>query len=183
MDTPRQKASWIGPDRDLEGLHPINAGLLAGGVQGALAPATARACLRILQHLLGDLKGREVCLVGASRLVGRPLAQLLLDAEASVTLCHAATKDLGAHLRRAEVVVTAAGVAGLIKGADLAEGAVVLDVSILRGPDGLQGDLDQGSAMGRASVISHVPDGVGPMTTACLFEALLDQIEGLIPRG
>lgn len=174
-EDPIRVSQWVGADRDMDGLHPLNAGLLASGDPMAITPATAKACLRVLRHLKPDLRGAEIVLVGASVVVGRPLAQLLLQAEASVTLCHIATRDLAAHLRRAEVVVTAAGVAGLIKGEDLAQGALVVDVSILPdGQGGLVGDVDLPSAMGRAAVVTHVPEGLGPLTTACLFENLLD---------
>jgi len=108
-------------------------------------------------------------LVGASRIIGRPLANLLLDAEASVTLTHAATRDLAAHTRAADIVITAAGVPGLIGPDHLRDGALVLDVSINAGPEGLVGDCDLPRLAGREVTITDVPDGVGPVTTACLM--------------
>lgn len=168
-------AAWIGPQLDLDGLHPANSGALANGAAGGIAPATARACFLVLQHLLGDLRGAEICLVGASRLIGRPLAQLLLDAEATVTICHAATRDLARHTRGADALVCAAGVAGLIGADHIRTGAVLLDVSIIRRESGLLGDVDVPAVMGKAAVVTHVPDGIGPVTTACLFNTLLDQ--------
>ena len=168
-------ASWIGPQLDLDGLHPANSGALANGAAGGIAPATARACFLVLQHHLGDLRGAEICLVGASRLIGRPLAQLLLDAEATVTICHAATRDLARHTRAADARVCAAGVAGLIGADHIRNGAVLLDVSIIRRESGLVGDVDVPAVTGKAAVVTHVPDGIGPITTACLFKTLLDQ--------
>jgi len=162
-------AEAIGSSKDADGLHPLNAGLLALGGQ-VRAPATARACAAALTHLLPSLKGAEVVIVGASRIVGRPLAALLLDAEATVTVCHAATRDLHAHTRKADVVVTAAGVPGLLGADAIRDGAILIDVSIVPTPNGLVGDVDLASVEGKAEFVSHVPDGIGPITTACLFE-------------
>lgn len=173
--TAAEAAAWIGPQLDLDGLHPLNSGALANGGAEAIAPATARACLVVLRHLLGDLRGAEICLVGASKLIGRPLAQLLLDAEATVTICHAATRDLARHSKTADALVCAAGVAGLIGANHIREGAIVLDVSIIRTDSGLVGDVDLDAVTGKAAIVTHVPDGIGPVTTACLFNTLLDQ--------
>ena len=162
-------ARRIGAEKDVDGLHPLNTGLTALGDHAA-APATARACLLVATALAPALKGAEVVIVGASRIVGRPLAQLLLDAEATVTLCHAATRDLTSHIRQADVVVSAAGVPGLIGADDIRAGAVLIDVAVTRQGDGLVGDIDLASVQGKAAVVTHVPDGVGPVTTACLFE-------------
>ena len=165
---PLQAALVLGPAKDIDGLHPENAGLLALGAP-ARAPATAQACRLIAEEIAGDLTGREIVLVGASRIVGRPLAQLLLDAGATVTLTHVATRNLAAHTRGADIVITAAGRAGLIGPAHLKPGAVVLDVSINRGPQGLVGDVDLSALFGHDVTVTHVPDGVGPVTTACLL--------------
>lgn len=173
--TATEAATWIGPQLDLDGLHPLNSGALANGVAGGIAPATARACLVVLRHLLGDLRSAEICLVGASKLIGRPLAQLLLDAEATVTICHAATRNLARHSKTADALVCAAGVAGLIGADHIREGAIVLDVSIIRNDSGLVGDVDLQAVSGKAAIVTHVPDGIGPVTTACLFNTLLDQ--------
>jgi len=166
---PLAAAEALGSGKDVDGLHPLNAGLLAlGGRAGA--PATARACALAVAHLLPSVKGAEVAIVGASMIVGRPLAALLLDAEATVTVCHAATRDLYAHTRRADLVVTAAGVPGLIGADAISDGAILIDVSIVPTPNGLVGDVDLASVEGKAAMVSHVPDGIGPITTACLFE-------------
>lgn len=164
-----ETAERIGADKDVDGLHPSSAGLLALG-GAARPPATARACALVIDDLLPSVKGTEIVIVGASRIVGRPLAAMLLDAEATVTVCHAATRDLSAHTRKADVVVSAAGVPGLITADHVRNGAILVDVSVTRTPDGLVGDVDAASVEGRASVVTHVPDGVGPVTTACLFE-------------
>jgi len=167
--SPIDAAKLVGPDKDVDGLHPVNAGLLA---LGALSrpPATARACVVAIEHLVASVKGAEIVIIGASRIVGRPLASMLLDLEATVTVCHAATRDLPEHTRRADIVVTAAGVPGLIGRDHIGDGAILLDVSIVRTEAGLVGDVDLASVTGKASVVSHVPDGIGPITTACLFE-------------
>lgn len=166
---PALAAGRLGCGKDVDGLHPLNAGRLAGG-DPSRAPATARACALVLSRLMPALAGAEVVIVGASRIVGRPLASLLLDAEVTVTLCHAATRDLAAHTRRADAVVTAAGVPGLIGAEAIRPGAVLLDVAITRAAGRLVGDVDLPSVEGKAAVVTHVPDGIGPVTTACLFE-------------
>lgn len=165
---PLAAALALGPEKDIDGLHPLNAGLLALGAP-ARPPATARACRLLAEALAGDLRGREIVLVGASRIVGRPLANLLTDAGATVTLTHVDTRDLAAHTRRAGIVVSAAGVAGLIGPEHLSPGALVLDVSINRGPDGLVGDVDVTRLATFDATVTHVPDGVGPVTTAGLM--------------
>lgn len=166
---PVDAADRAGSRKDVDGLHPLNAGLLALG-STARPPATARACALAIEHLVPSVKGVEVVIVGASRIVGRPLASMLLDGEATVTVCHAATRDLADHTRRADVVVTAAGVPGLIGARHIREGAILVDVSIVRTDAGLVGDVDIASVGGKAAVVTHVPDGIGPITTACLFE-------------
>jgi methylenetetrahydrofolate dehydrogenase (NADP+)/methenyltetrahydrofolate cyclohydrolase len=162
-------AEAIGPQKDVDGLHPLSAGLLALGAE-ARFPATAQACKLAIQHLVPDLKGAEVVIIGASRVVGRPLAAMLLDKDATVTVCHAATRELADHTRRADIIVTAAGVPGLITDSHIRDGAILVDVSIVRVEAGLVGDVDAASVEGKASVLTHVPDGIGPITTACLLQ-------------
>lgn len=166
---PVEAAKRTGIARDVDGLHPLNAGLLALG-GAARPPATARACALAIDHLLASVKGAEIVIVGASRIVGRPLASMLLDREATVTVCHAATRDLADHTGRADLVVTAAGVPGLIGARHIRDGAILVDVSIVRTDAGLVGDVDTAAVTGKAAVVTHVPDGIGPITTACLFE-------------
>jgi methylenetetrahydrofolate dehydrogenase (NADP+)/methenyltetrahydrofolate cyclohydrolase len=163
----------LGPEKDVDGLHPWNAGNVLLGHK-TRAPATAQACLMIARSILGTLKGRVVALVGASPLIGRPLANLLLDDQATVCVTHAATRDLVCHTRAADLVITAAGQPGLITAVHLREQALVLDVSIIPGERGLVGDVDLTSLDGHDVTVSHVPDGVGPVTTACLMKNIAD---------
>ena len=170
-------ATLIGPERDVDGQHPLNAGNLALGIEGYCAAATARACVLVMNEIMSSLKGLNVVVVGASPVVGRPLALMLLEKEATVTVCHVATVDLPAHTREADVVVSATGVAGLITAEHIRESAVLLDVGIVRTEKGLVGDIDLDSVGGKAAVVTHVPDGVGPVTSACLLENIVAAAE------
>lgn len=167
--TPEQTARLIGPERDADGQHPLNAGALLLGHGAPRPPATAMASLLCARAILGDLTGAEIVLVGASALIGRPLAMLLADAGATVTMCHVATRDLAAHSRRADLIVSAAGVPGLLTRDHVTPGGRVLDLAIVRTATGLVGDADRAALEGHAGLLSHVPDGVGPVTTACLI--------------
>jgi methylenetetrahydrofolate dehydrogenase (NADP+)/methenyltetrahydrofolate cyclohydrolase len=166
---PLAAALALGADRDIDGQHPLNAGLTALGRADRPA-ATARACLLVAQEIAGGLRGREVALVGASGVVGRPLALMLLAEEATLHIGHAATRDLAALTRQAEIVISATGVPGLIGAGHIAPGALLIDVGITRTAAGLVGDIDRAAVAGRAAVLTHVPDGVGPVTTACLMQ-------------
>jgi methylenetetrahydrofolate dehydrogenase (NADP+) / methenyltetrahydrofolate cyclohydrolase len=170
----------LNPAKDVDGLTAGNAGRLAVGLDGHV-PCTPQAAITLAEHLAGDLRGRLVTVVGASIRVGRPLAQLLLSREATVTIAHAATIDLAAACRTAEVLFVAAGRAGLITGAHLRPGAVVMDIGINQvdapdlgeGAKRIVGDVDLASAGAVASSISAAPDGVGPLTTAWLMSNTL----------
>lgn len=163
----------IDPAKDVDGLHPINAGRLAGGKNG-LVPCTPLGCMLLLRRTLPSLSGLEAVVVGRSELVGRPVAQLLLQADCTVTLAHSRTRDLPAVVRRADIVVTAVGRPRMIKGDWLKPGATVIDVGINRMPDGkLVGDVDFAEAVQVAGAITPVPGGVGPMTIACLLRNTL----------
>jgi methylenetetrahydrofolate dehydrogenase (NADP+)/methenyltetrahydrofolate cyclohydrolase len=177
-----EAAMMLGARKDVDGLHPVNAGLLLLGAV-TRPPATARACMLAIGELLESLRGAEIVIVGASRIVGRPLASLLLDAGATVTLCHAATGDLASHTQGADVVVTAAGVPGLIEDTHIREGAILIDVSVVRTGQGLVGDVDRARVRGKAAVVTHVPDGVGPITTACLLENVVAAAEAARNAG
>jgi len=166
-------ARLIGPERDVDGLHPLNAGNVVLGAGTSRSSATAKACVLALSEIAGALKGLRVVVVGASPIVGRPLALMLLDEEATVTVCHAATIDLAAHTREADVVISATGVAGLIRADHIREGSMLIDVGIVRTEKGLVGDIDLESVSGKAAIVTHVPDGVGPVTTACLLESIV----------
>jgi methylenetetrahydrofolate dehydrogenase (NADP+)/methenyltetrahydrofolate cyclohydrolase len=163
----------IDPAKDIDGLHPENAGLLAEGYDGFL-PATAQAAVELLKRSGIDIEGKHAVVVGRSNVVGKPAALLLLREHATVTVCHSRTVDLASHTRSADIVIVAAGVPGLITGAMLKPGAAVVDVGINVVDDGIVGDVDFASALGVVSAISPVPGGVGPLTNAILMQHLLD---------
>lgn len=159
----------IHPDKDVDGFHPENIGKLAIR-QPALRPCTPFGVMKLLETAEVDLYGMEALVVGASNIVGRPMALELLLAGATVTISHRFTRDLEAHVRRADLVVVAAGKPGLVQGEWIKPGAIVVDVGIHRKEDGsLCGDVDFDSAAKRASWITPVPGGVGPMTIAMLM--------------
>lgn len=163
----------IDPAKDVDGLHPINAGLLAGGKNG-LVPCTPLGCMLLLKQALPSLSGLEAVVIGRSELVGRPVAQLLLQADCTVTIAHSRTRDLPAVVRRADIVVAAVGRPRMVKGDWIKPGATVIDVGINRMPDGkLAGDVDYAQAAEVAGAITPVPGGVGPMTIACLLRNTL----------
>lgn len=163
----------IDPAKDVDGLHPINAGLLAGGKNG-LVPCTPLGCMLLLKQALPSLSGLEAVVIGRSELVGRPVAQLLLQADCTVTIAHSRTRDLPAVVRRADIVVAAVGRPHMVKGDWIKPGATVIDVGINRMPDGkLAGDVDYADAAEVAGAITPVPGGVGPMTIACLLRNTL----------
>jgi methylenetetrahydrofolate dehydrogenase (NADP+)/methenyltetrahydrofolate cyclohydrolase len=150
-------------------LHPTNAGLLATKRDG-FVPCTPAGCMELLRRTDLVLRGAEAVVVGRSDLVGRPIARLLEHADCTVTIAHSRTRDLAAHIARADLVVAAVGVPGMIKGEWVKPGAVVLDVGINRLPDGrLVGDVEFAAAKERAAWITPVPGGVGPMTIAMLM--------------
>ena len=160
----------VSPAKDVDGLHPANLGLLLAGRPG-LVPCTPSGVMRLLDETGVVLEGRGAVVVGRSLLVGKPTAQLLMARNATVTTCHSRTPDLAARIGAADVVVVAAGRAGLVRGAWVREGAVVIDVGTNRGPDGkLCGDVEFEPAAARASAITPVPGGVGPMTIAYLLK-------------
>jgi methylenetetrahydrofolate dehydrogenase (NADP+)/methenyltetrahydrofolate cyclohydrolase len=157
------------PGKDVDGLHPVSQGRLLAGQPG-LRPCTPLGVLRLLDEVGVTLKGVRACVVGRSVLVGKPVALLLLERHATVTLCHSRTRDLAEEVGRADVVIAATGQAALVKGAWIRPGAVVIDVGINRGPDGkLCGDVEFAPALERAAYITPVPGGVGPMTVAMLL--------------
>ena len=159
--------------KDVDGLHPINAGLLAGGKDG-LVPCTPLGCMLLLKLTLPSLSGLEAVVIGRSELVGRPVAQLLLQADCTVTIAHSRTRDLPTVVKRADIVVAAVGRPRMVKGDWIKPGATVIDVGINRMPDGkLAGDVDYAEAAQIAGAITPVPGGVGPMTIACLLRNTL----------
>ena len=162
--------------KDVEGVHPLNAGALARG-RSAPAPSTAVAGLEMLRAAGVELTGCTAVVVGRSAIVGRPLAELLLRADATVTVCHSRTRDLGEITRRADVLLAAAGRAGLIGGEMVKPGATVLDFGTNVLEDRVVGDVDFESVSGHAGGITPVPGGIGPITTAVLGRGLLDVAE------
>jgi len=164
--------SAISPAKDVDGFHISNVGLLGTG-QKAMVPCTPLGCLLMLRAELGDLSGLEAVVVGRSNIVGKPMAQLLLVENCTVTLAHSRTRDLPAVCRRADILVAAVGRPGMIGGDWVKPGATVIDVGINRverdGARVLVGDVDFGSAAAVAGAITPVPGGVGPMTIACLL--------------
>jgi methylenetetrahydrofolate dehydrogenase (NADP+)/methenyltetrahydrofolate cyclohydrolase len=160
----------IDPAKDVDGFHPQNLGLLAQG-RPHLVPCTPLGVMRILESIDAPLSGAHAVVIGRSNIVGRPMAMLLEKANATVTICHSRTKDLPSVLATADVVVAAVGRPQFVKGEWIREGAIVIDVGINRLDDGsLVGDVDFQSAAQRASAITPVPGGVGPMTIAMLME-------------
>jgi methylenetetrahydrofolate dehydrogenase (NADP+) / methenyltetrahydrofolate cyclohydrolase len=158
----------IRPAKDVDGLTPISAGLLAKGRPG-LRPCTPAGIMELLRRHDVTLEGAEAVVVGRSDLVGKPVAALLLAANATVTMCHSRTHDLAAVCRRADVLIAAVGRPQLVQGDWVKDGAVVIDVGINRTDDGLVGDVDFAAAAARARLITPVPGGVGPMTIAMLL--------------
>jgi len=169
----------ISPDKDVDGFHPYNIGRLAQRIP-LLRPCTPKGIMTLLESTGADLYGMDAVVVGASNIVGRPMALELLLAGCTVTVTHRFTKDLAGHVGRADLVVVAAGKPGLVKGEWIKEGAIVIDVGINRQEDGkLVGDVEYEPALQRASWITPVPGGVGPMTRACLLENTLHAAEHL----
>ena len=162
----------IDPAKDIDGIHPLNAGLLRLGYDGFL-PATAHAAVEILRRSGIEIEGRRATVVGRSAVVGMPAAFLLVRENATVTVCHSRTRDLRHHVRDAEILVVAAGHAGLITGDMLRRGVVVVDVGINVVDGNVVGDVDFESARSVASAITPVPGGVGPLTNALLLAHLV----------
>jgi methylenetetrahydrofolate dehydrogenase (NADP+)/methenyltetrahydrofolate cyclohydrolase len=166
----------IDPAKDIDGIHPMNAGLLRLGYDGFL-PATAHAAVEILRRSGIEIAGRDAVVIGRSAVVGMPAAFLLVREDATVTVCHSRTRDLAGHVGRADIVVVAAGHPGLVTGAMLKPGAVVVDVGINLVDGKIVGDVDFDSAVAVASAITPVPGGVGPLTNALLLTHLIRAAE------
>ncbi|ETA49645.1 bifunctional methylenetetrahydrofolate dehydrogenase/methenyltetrahydrofolate cyclohydrolase FolD [Ponticoccus alexandrii] len=166
----------IDPAKDVDGLHPLNAGYLASGLPGLIS-CTPLGCLMLLKSTLGDLSGMDAIVVGRSILVGKPMAQLLLAENCSVTVAHSRTRDLAQKVGQADIVVAAVGAAEMIRGDWIRPGATVIDVGTSRvirdGAQRLVGDVDFASASEHARAITPVPGGVGPMTIMSLMHNTL----------
>ena len=173
----------IDPDKDVDGLTVINAGRLASGLPG-LAPCTPSGCLMLAKDVLGNLSGKTAVVVGRSNLMGKPMGQLLLQADCTVTIAHSRTRDLAAVCRTADILVAAVGRPQMVKADWIKPGAVILDVGINRvpardpeaaaaGKTRIVGDVDFEAALAVAGAITPVPGGIGPMTIACLLDNTL----------
>ena len=185
----------IAPAKDVDGLGPMNVGLTTLGVSAGpgeglagLVPCTPLGCLLLLRAELGTLRGLHAVVVGKSNLMGRPMAQLLLQEECTVTVCHGSTPDVGALARLADILVVATGQTGLVRRGWIKPGATVIDVGITRvtTPEGrtrLVGDVVFEEAMGRAGRLTPVPGGVGPMTIACLLRNTLTAARRALEPG
>lgn len=176
---PDRIVAEIDPGKDVDGLTPTNAGLLAHGTPGFL-PCTPAGVMELLHHEGVKLEGAEAVVVGRSKLVGIPVARLLLDQNATVTVCHSHTRELDAVCSRADVLVAAVGVPLLLGAEAIKPGAVVIDVGVNRGVDGLCGDVDFEPAAELATAITPVPGGVGPMTIAMLLVNTLAAARGRV---
>ncbi len=171
----------IDPAKDIDGIHPLNAGLLRLGYDGFL-PATAHAAVEILRRSGIEIEGRRATVIGRSAVVGMPAAFLLVRENATVTVCHTRTRDLRRHVKDAEILVVAAGHPGLVTGPMLRRGAVVVDVGINVVDDTIVGDVDFESASKVASAITPVPGGVGPLTNALLLAHLVRAAQAQAPQ-
>jgi methylenetetrahydrofolate dehydrogenase (NADP+)/methenyltetrahydrofolate cyclohydrolase len=171
--TPRAILEAVDPAKDVDGFHPVNVGRLQEGT-ALLAPCTPRGVIKLLEHAGVSLSGARAVVLGRSAIVGKPVAAMLLAANATVTIAHSRTRDLAAECRRADVLVAAVGQPELVRGDWVAEGATVIDVGINRLADGrLVGDCATAECADQAAAITPVPGGVGPMTIACLLENTL----------
>jgi methylenetetrahydrofolate dehydrogenase (NADP+) / methenyltetrahydrofolate cyclohydrolase len=176
----------IDPSKDVDGFHPINVGRLASGGK-AIAPCTPTGCVLLAKSVRADLTGLEAVVVGRSNIVGKPMAQLLLAENCTVTIAHSKTRDLPAVVRGADLVVAAVGRAEMVKGDWIKPGAIVIDVGIQRvvRPDGspqLVGDVAFNEALQIAGAVTPVPGGAGPMTVACLLRNTLDAARAAAAR-
>ena len=171
----RQVLDAIDPRKDADGFHPFNVGALFIGIAGTPRPCTPAGVMRMLDEAKVDPKGKRAIVVGRSNIVGKPMAAMLLERHATVTIAHSRTQDLAGEVARADIVVAAIGKAELVKGSWIKQGAVVIDVGMNRLEDGkLVGDVEYAEAAKRASAITPVPGGVGPMTRAMLIVNTLE---------
>ncbi|MGY4102535.1 bifunctional 5,10-methylenetetrahydrofolate dehydrogenase/5,10-methenyltetrahydrofolate cyclohydrolase [Nocardia sp. R16R-3T] len=174
-------SSAIAATKDVDGVSPLSLGLLASNLDG-FVPATSEAVVELLKHHEISLAGRHVAVVGRSNIVGKPLAQLLLAENATVTICHSRTTDLAAVTSAADIVVAAAGRIGLVTGKHIREGATVIDVGTNESPDGeIVGDVEAETVRGKAAALSPVPGGIGPVTTALLMRHVVAAAEKAHP--
>ncbi len=161
------------PEKDVDGFHPVNVGNLSSGYEGKV-PCTPLGCYLLLRKVEKDLKGKHAVIIGRSNLNGKPMAQLLLKENCTVTITHSKTKDLKNECKRADIIIAAVGQPKLVKGDWVKKGAVVIDVGINKTANGLEGDVDFEEVSKVAKAITPVPGGVGPMTIACLLSNTIE---------
>jgi methylenetetrahydrofolate dehydrogenase (NADP+)/methenyltetrahydrofolate cyclohydrolase len=171
--SPEEALLKIAPEKDVDGLHPLNLGKLLRGEVPFFLPCTPSGCMELILSTGQKIEGKEAVIVGRSNIVGKPMALMLLKENATVTVCHSKTKDLAAVCRRADILVAAIGVPEFIKGEMVKAGATIVDVGMNRLPEGLVGDVEFKSASQKAGYITPVPGGVGPMTIAMLLKNTL----------
>ncbi|WP_104726000.1 bifunctional 5,10-methylenetetrahydrofolate dehydrogenase/5,10-methenyltetrahydrofolate cyclohydrolase [Helicobacter felis] len=173
MDT-REILEAIAPFKDVDGFHPLNVGrVYSNSLLKGFLPATAMGVMQLLEHYQIEVKGKDVVIVGASNIIGKPLASLMLNVGASVSICHILTKDLSVYTQKADIVCVGVGKAGLIGAHLLKEGAVVVDIGINKQGDKIVGDVDFEAVRHKVSYITPVPGGVGPMTISALLQNTL----------
>jgi len=176
---PNEVVAAVDPRKDVDGLHPLNQARLLAGLPG-LRPCTPLGIMRLIETTGIELKGKRAVVVGRSNLVGKPIAFLLLEQHATLTICHSRTRDLADEVSRADVLVAAIGKAELVRGSWIRPGSVVIDVGTNRRPDGsLVGDVEFAAARERAAYITPVPGGVGPMTIAMLLRNTVSAAQAL----
>ena len=163
----------IHPKKDVDGFHPMNVGNLSSGYK-AIVPCTPFGCLLLIKKIEKNLSGKHAVIIGRSNLNGKPMAQLLLKENCTVTVVHSKTKDLKLECQKADILVAAVGVANLVKGDWVKKDSIIIDVGINKVGDKLVGDVDFESVKDRAKAITPVPGGVGPMTIACLLKNTLE---------
>jgi methylenetetrahydrofolate dehydrogenase (NADP+)/methenyltetrahydrofolate cyclohydrolase len=161
------------PEKDVDGFHPANVGNLSSGYESKV-PCTPLGCILLLREVEKDLKGKHAVIIGRSNLNGKPMAQLLLKENCTVTITHSKTKDLKNECKRADIIVAAVGQPKLVKGDWVKKGAIVIDVGINKTANGLEGDVDFEEVSKVAKAITPVPGGVGPMTIACLLSNTIE---------
>ena len=161
------------PEKDVDGFHPVNVGNLSSGYESKV-PCTPLGCILLLREVEKDLKGKHAVIIGRSNLNGKPMAQLLLKENCTVTITHSKTKDLKNECKRADIIVAAVGQPKLVKGDWVKKGAIVIDVGINKTANGLEGDVDFGEVSKVVKAITPVHGGVGPMTIACLLSNTIE---------
>ena len=161
------------PEKDVDGFHPVNVGNLSSGYESKV-PCTPLGCYLLLRKVEKDLKGKHAVVIGRSNLNGKPMAQLLLKENCTVTITHSKTKDLKNECKRADIIIAAVGQPKLVKGDWVKKGAIVIDVGINKTTNGLEGDVDFKEVSKVAQAITPVPGGVGPMTIACLLSNTIE---------